>query len=302
MAKDIVEKTSKSVRLDLANEKRVELHAHTQMSSMDGIVSVSSLIERAAKWGHPAIAITDHGVVQAYPDAAAAAKKYGIKVIYGIEAYLVDDLNAVVQSPQNQTLSDEFTVFDIETTGLSSTKDKITEIGAVKIRNGEIIDYFSSLINPEVPIPANIQELTGITDEMVKDAPTIDTVLPKFLDFVGNSVIVAHNANFDVAFIRNAAKNMSLSVNNTILDTLELSRLLFPSLSRHKLDIIAKHLGISLENHHRAVDDAKATSEIFIKCIDILKNKQINNLNQINSLAGDEIDVKTKDLSCSYTC
>ena len=223
-------KTSKSVRLDLANEKRVELHAHTQMSSMDGIVSVSSLIERAAKWGHPAIAITDHGVVQAYPDAAAAAKKYGIKVIYGIEAYLVDDLNAVVQSPQNQTLSDEFTVFDIETTGLSSTKDKITEIGAVKIRNGEIIDYFSSLINPEVPIPANIQELTGITDEMVKDAPTIDTVLPKFLDFVGNSVIVAHNANFDVAFIRNAAKNMSLSVNNTILDTLELSRLLFPSL------------------------------------------------------------------------
>ncbi len=292
MAKDIVEKTSKSVRLDLANEKRVELHAHTQMSSMDGIVSVSSLIERAAKWGHPAIAITDHGVVQAYPDAAAAAKKYGIKVIYGIEAYLVDDLNAVVQSPQNQTLSDEFTVFDIETTGLSSTKDKITEIGAVKIRNGEIIDYFSSLINPEVPIPANIQELTGITDEMVKDAPTIDTVLPKFLDFVGNSVIVAHNANFDVAFIRNAAKNMSLSVNNTILDTLELSRLLFPSLSRHKLDIIAKHLGISLENHHRAVDDAKATSEIFIKCIDILKNKQINNLNQINSLAGDEIDVK----------
>ena len=292
MAKDIVEKTSKSVRLDLVNEKRVELHAHTQMSSMDGIVSVSSLIERAAKWGHPAIAITDHGVVQAYPDAAAAAKKYGIKVIYGIEAYLVDDLNAVVQSPQNQTLSDEFTVFDIETTGLSSTKDKITEIGAVKIRNGEIIDYFSSLINPEVPIPANIQELTGITDEMVKDAPTIDTVLPKFLDFVGNSVIVAHNANFDVAFIRNAAKNMSLSVNNTILDTLELSRLLFPSLSRHKLDIIAKHLGISLENHHRAVDDAKATSEIFIKCIDILKNKQINNLNQINSLAGDEIDVK----------
>lgn len=292
MAKDIVEKTSKLIRIDQAQEKRIELHAHTQMSSMDGIVSVTALIERAAKWGHPAIAITDHGVVQAYPDAASASKKYGIKVIYGIEAYLVDDLNAVIQNPQNQTLEDEYTVFDIETTGLSPTKDKITEIGAIKIKNGKIIDYFSCFVNPEMPIPANIQELTGITDEMVKDAATIEHVLPDFLKFIGDSVLVAHNANFDVSFIRTAAENMSLSVQNTVLDTLELSRLLFPSLSRHKLDIVAKHLGVSLENHHRAVDDAKATAEIFIKCIDILKEKNIQNLNEINALAGAEIDVK----------
>ena len=164
-------------------------------------------------------------------------------MIYGIEAYLVDDLNAVIQNPQNQTLEDEYTVFDIETTGLSPTKDKITEIGAIKIKNGKIIDYFSCFVNPEMPIPANIQELTGITGEMVKDAATIEHVLPDFLKFIGDSVLVAHNANFDVSFIRTAAENMSLSVQNTVLDTLELSRLLFPSLSRHKLDIVAKHLG-----------------------------------------------------------
>lgn len=292
MAKDIVKVLPPNSRIDKAEKKRVELHLHTQMSSMDGISSTSSLIQRAAEWGHSAIAITDHGVVQAFPDAAIAGKKYGIKIIYGIEAYLVDDLKAVVQSPRGQDFSETFIVFDIETTGLHAGKDKITEIGAVKIQDGSIIDYYCTFVNPEIPIPQKIQELTGITNEMVQDAPTIEEVLPRFLDFVGDSVLVAHNANFDVGFIRYFSNLYSLVVNNTVLDTLELARLLFPTLKKHKLDIVADHLGISLNNHHRAVDDAKATAEIFIKCIDLLKEKDIKNLDEINMIASDCIDIK----------
>ncbi|NLL69611.1 MAG: PolC-type DNA polymerase III [Epulopiscium sp.] len=279
-------------REDGSKEKRVELHAHTQMSTMDGVVSVTALIERAAKWGHSAIAITDHGVVQAFPEAALAAKKLGIKVIYGVEAYLVDDLKTVVQNSKNQKLEDTYIVFDIETTGFYPGKDRITEIGAMKIQNGEIIDSFSTFVNPGIPIPLNIQELTGITDDTVKDAPPISVVLPQFLEFVGDGVLVAHNASFDVNFIRYFAKQQSLQISSTVLDTLALTRGLFPQLKRHKLNIVAEHLGISLENHHRAVDDAQATAEIFLKCIQILKDKKLDTLDQVNQLVEQSLDIK----------
>lgn len=278
-------------KMDNAEKKRVELHLHTIMSAMDAVTSVKAYINRAKKWGHKAIAITDHGVVQAFPEAMNAAKGSGVKVIYGVEAYLVDDLGAVVQSPRLQTFEDEYVVFDIETTGLYKETNYIIEIGAIKIKNGKVIDTFSSFINPKVKLPTKIIELTNITDSMLKGQPEEKDVIPKFLEFIGNSVLVAHNANFDVGFLRVAASRVSKKeVSNTVLDTVELSRTLFPELSRHKLNIVARHLGISLENHHRAVDDAKATAEIFLKCIDILKVKNVYNLQEINQLASKFID------------
>lgn len=292
LAKDINIVDAPPVKQDNSLIKRVELHLHTQMSNMDGMANVTNLVKRAASWGHKAIAITDHGVVQAFPEAAAAGKKNNIKIIYGVEAYLVDNLGAVVQSSKNQGLDDTYVVFDIETTGLSNTQDKITEIGAVKVKNNQIIDTYSTFVNPEMPLSEKISKLTGITDDMLKDAPKIDKVINEFLDFVKDSVLVAHNASFDVGFIRKAAFNNDIDVKNTVLDTLELSRTLFPELSKHKLDIVAKHLEVSLENHHRAVDDAMATAQIFIKCIDILKSKAIKTLDQINILASEFIDVK----------
>ncbi|GAE87503.1 DNA polymerase III alpha subunit [Acetivibrio straminisolvens JCM 21531] len=251
LASDIVE-VSVQTRNDNAGEKRVELHLHTQMSAMDGVTSVKDLIKRAAQWGHKAIAVTDHGVVQAYPDACDAAKKNKIKVIYGIEAYLLDDSVPIVYRSNGHPVDGEFVVFDIETTGLSADKDKITEIGAVKIKEGKIVDTFSTFVNPEIPIPELIVNLTGITDDLVADAPTIDKALPQFLEFVGNSPLVAHNAVFDTGFIRYNAFLMNKNVENPVIDTLELSRQMFPELKKHKLDIVAKHLGVSLENHHRA--------------------------------------------------
>lgn len=287
MAKDINIAKTPAIRQDNSEIKRVELHLHTQMSNMDAMTNVSELIKRAAYWGHKAIAITDHGVIQSFPEASTAGKKNNIKIIYGMEAYLVDNLGAVVQSAKNQSLDDSYIVFDIETTGLSSTHDRITEIGAVKVVNGQIIDTYSTFVNPQIPLSEKIIKLTGITDNMLKDAPTIDEIICEFVDFVGDSVLVAHNANFDVGFIRNIS-----NIKNTVLDTLELSRMLFPELSKHKLDIVAEHLGVKLENHHRAVDDAKATAEIFIKCIEILKQKGIKNISEINLLASELIDVK----------
>lgn len=278
-------------RMDTLEEKRVELHLHTQMSAMDGITSINKYINRAKKWGHKAIAITDHGVVQAFPEAMSAAKNSGVKIIYGLEAYLVDDLGAVVQSPRAQTFDDEFIVFDIETTGLHKETNYIIEIGAIKIKNGKVIDTFSSLIDPKMKLPSKIIQITNITDDMLRGQPEEKDVIPKFIDFIGDSVLVAHNSSFDVGFIRVAAKRiLKKEVNNTVLDTVELSRTLFPELSRHKLNIVAKHLGISLENHHRAVDDAKATADIFLKCVDILKQKNIYNLQGINQLASQFID------------
>jgi len=292
MASNVCQGTAPEPKKDNSEEKRVELHLHTQMSMMDGINPAKDYIERAAYWGHKAIAITDHGVVQAYPEAMEAAKKYGVKVLYGVEAYLVDDLGAVVQSGKGQSLLDEYVVFDLETTGLNKETDKIIEIGAVKVKNGKITDRFSAFVNPKVPLSDKIIKLTGITDDMLNNQPDEDEVLPKFREFFGDSVLVAHNANFDVGFVRQWAKGKDIEINNSVLDTVELSKVLFPELSRYKLDTVAKHLGVSLENHHRAVDDAFCTAEIFVKCINILKESGVLNLGDINILASKSIDVK----------
>lgn len=283
MASDVV-KVEKKVCKDNADQKRVELHLHTQMSSMDAVSSAEAMVKRAASWGHKAIAITDHGVVQAFPEAAHTAEALDIKVIYGVEAYLVDDEIPIVTNGDARTLDDIFVVFDIETTGLHPDKDQVTEIGAVKVQKGEIIDSFNTFVNPQRPIPQNITELTGITDDMVKDAPTMEEILPKFLEFVGDAVFVAHNANFDMGFIKYNARIQNIKIKNSVLDTLELSRSLLTELKRHKLNIICEHLGIVLENHHRAVDDAKATAYVFLKFVEMLNEKGAKTLNDVNHI------------------
>ena len=293
MAKNIMTAAAPPPRMDDAEEKRVELHLHTQMSSMDGVTPVKKYIERAIAWGHKAIAITDHGVVQAFPDAMNAIGKSDLKVIYGVEAYLIDDLGSVVTMPRGQSLDDTFVVFDIETTGLSKETESITEIGAVKVVDGKIIDRFSTFVNPERPIPAEITKLTGITNEMVADAPAITEILPKFLEFCQDAVLVAHNANFDTGFIRlNAERKCGIEVKNTVLDTLELSRALLPELKKHKLDIVCEQLGVSLEGHHRAVNDAEATAEVFLKFIDMLVEKEIYKVDDINVFSSQTVNYK----------
>ena len=293
MAKNIMAAAAPPPRMDDAEEKRVELHLHTQMSSMDGVTPVKKYIERAIAWGHKAIAITDHGVVQAFPDAMNAIGKSDLKVIYGVEAYLIDDLGSVVTMPRGQSLDDTFVVFDIETTGLSKETESITEIGAVKVVDGKIIDRFSTFVNPERPIPAEITQLTGITNEMVADAPVITEILPKFLEFCQDAVLVAHNANFDTGFIRlNAERKCGIEVKNTVLDTLELSRALLPELKKHKLDIVCEQLGVSLEGHHRAVNDAEATAEVFLKFIDMLVEKEIYKVDDINVFSSQTVNYK----------
>lgn len=274
-------------RMDTNPEKRVELHCHTKMSDMDGVAEVKDIIKRAKKWGHKAIAITDHGVVQAFTDANHAIDKNDdFKVIYGVEAYLVDDLKEIVQNVKGQSLNDIFVVFDIETTGFSPIKNRIIEIGAVKIKNGEVIERFSTFVNPQVPIPFEIEKLTGITDNMVINEPLIEEVLPKFIDFCTGAVMVAHNAGFDMSFIRVNCDKQKLLCDYTVIDTVSMARFLLPSLSKYKLDVVAKSLGISLDNHHRAVDDAGCTAEIFVKFIEMLKEREIHDLYSINQAGG----------------
>ncbi|MDO5156915.1 MAG: PolC-type DNA polymerase III [Eubacteriales bacterium] len=272
-------------RVDNSMEKRVELHMHTVYSDNDSVVDVGAIIKRAKDWGHPAIAITDHGVLQAFPVANHCIKKDDpFKIIYGVEGYFVDDMKDFVQNSKGQSLDDSYIVFDIETTGLNPKFCKIIEIGAVKIVNGEKIDSFSKFINPEIPIPYNITKLTSITDEMVMNAPKIDVVLKEFIEFVGDSVLVAHNANFDVGFIRKFAKELGISFDCSVLDTMTLSHILCPELGKFTLDRICKHLGIKLENHHRAVDDAAATAEIFKRFLPMMREKGVNNLDDLNVL------------------
>ena len=279
-------KEEREERKDTAEKKRVELHAHTQMSSMDAICSVKGLVSRAAKWGHPAIAITDHGVVQGFPDAMNAAKKEGIKVLYGVEGYLTEDNKDAIEDANDKSLSQEFVVFDLETTGFSNINDKITEIGAVKIRDFEIVHRFSELVNPEKDISYRVQELTGITNEMVKDKPTIEEILPKFMEFVGDDVLVAHNADFDTGFIMQKCKEQGLEYKNKKVDTLMLARIMLPNLKRYKLDKVAKEVGVQLLNHHRAVDDAEATANIFIKFLGMLKKQGVEKLSDVNTVLG----------------
>lgn len=290
-----VAKEEKKKKVDLSEEKRVELHCHTQMSAMDGVASATSIIKRAKEYGHSAIAITDHGVAQAFPEAMDASKSFGVKVIYGVEGYLVDNGENIVINARDYSLNNEFIVFDIETTGLSKFTEEITEIGAVKVRDMKIVDTFSALVNPEKSIPHEIVNLTGITNEMVKDKETIKDVMPKFLEFVGDNPVVAHNATFDIGFIREKCSKLSLEFNPTVLDTLSLSRWLVTELKRHKLNILTKHFNISLENHHRAVDDAKATGEVFIRLIEKIQEKGGENLEDINRIYLEEFDYKKAD-------
>ena len=274
-----------STRMDTSPEKRVELHCHTKMSDMDGVSEVKDIVKRAMKWGHKAIAITDHGDVQAFPDANhAVAPGDDFKVIYGMEAYLVDDLKDIVTNPKGQSLDDNFVVFDLETTGFSPEKDKIIEIGAVKVEHGEITGRFSTFVNPQTPIPYRIEELTSIRDDMVLDAPKIEEILPEFLSFCGGAVMVAHNADFDMSFIIQNCRQQGLSAEFTIIDTVALARILLPNLNRFKLDTVAKALGVSLENHHRAVDDAGCTAEIFVKFVRMLKERGMETLEDVNQM------------------
>ncbi|MCI6887542.1 MAG: PolC-type DNA polymerase III, partial [Lachnospiraceae bacterium] len=273
-------------RMDNSPLKRVELHCHTKMSDMDGVSEVKDIVKRAKAWGMPAVAVTDHGCVQAFPDASHALDKGdSFKVIYGVEGYLVDDRKELVQNSRGQSFADSYVVFDIETTGFSPEKDRIIEIGAVKVVNGAIVDKFSTFVNPDVPIPFEIEQLTGINDNMVLPAPKIDVILPQFLEFCGGCSLVAHNASFDVSFIAHNAGLLNLTFDPTVLDTVALARHLLPNLNRFKLDTVAKALDISLENHHRAVDDAGCTAEIFVKFVAMLRERGVENLDQLNAMS-----------------
>ena len=292
MANTIVESTPlpKTTREDKAEVKRVELHMHTKMSAMDAMTSATDLIKRAMSWGMKSIAITDHGVVQAFPEAyhLLGRDNPDMKVIYGVEAYLVPDKEKSVKNPRGQVLEDAtYCVLDLETTGISITTEKITEVGIMKVKNGEVIDEFEIFVNPEKPIPQRVVEVTNITDEMVKDAETIDKVFPKILEFVGDSIIVAHNASFDVGFLKHNAKLLGYEFNNTYIDTLPLAKDLFPDLKKYKLGKIADSLGIEVDVAHRALADVDTTVKVFNVMLKKLKDKGINTV--------DEIDSATKD-------
>lgn len=294
-------------REDNAPVKRVELHCHTKMSDMDGVTDPGKLVKCAYKWGHRALAITDHGVVQGFTEASHVwddlwkaekqkRKAAGepeperqdfFKILYGVEAYLVDDLVKIVTGDTDGTLDDDFVVFDIETTGFSPVNNRIIEIGAVKVSGGEIVDRFSTFVNPNVPIPFEIEKLTGIRDDMVINSPVIEEVLPEFLHFCENCVLVAHNAGFDTGFIHENCNRLGYPWNYTYVDTMNLSRTLLTGQSKYTLDAVAKTLGVSLENHHRAVDDAECTAHIFVKLLHMLKEQGINTMDEINAL-GDQ--------------
>lgn len=303
------------VRTDSSPIKRVELHCHTKMSDMDGVSDVKDIVKKAYAWGHPAIAITDHGVVQSFPDAnhviedidAAYRNEYQkdhpdvskdelkkikspFKVIYGVEAYLIDDLQKPVVDSKNQNLHGTYVVFDLETTGFSPVENRIIEIGAVKVEDGAITEKFSTFVNPEVPIPFRIEELTGINDNMVLDAPTIEQILPEFLAFSEGAVMVAHNASFDMSFLEENARRLKMERTFTSVDTVELARFLLPHLHNAKLDTVAKALNISLENHHRAVDDAGCTAEIFEKFIVMLEELGAHTLDEVNDLCKPSVE------------
>lgn len=302
---------NREVRNDLSLHKRVELHCHTKMSDMDGVSSVSDIIKQAIRWGHKGIAITDHGVVQAFTDAyhtmedlKGKYKKKGeeldFKIIYGVEAYLVDDTRQIVINSMGQNFNDTFVVFDLETTGFSAEVDRIIEIGAVKIKNGEIVDNFSKFVNPKIPIPFRIEKLTGINDSMVMEAEPIEKILLEFLEFCGDAVMVAHNAGFDTSFIINNAERLGIKYDPTIMDTVLLAQFVIPNLHNYKLDTLCKHLAVSLENHHRAVDDAQATAYIYLKMVKMLEERDIFDLDKLNE-AGKLDDEAIKKLH-QYHC
>ena len=286
--KKIANFTSK--RTDTSPQKRVELHCHTKMSDMDGVTDAKALVKRAYEWGHKAIAITDHGVVQSFPEAnhcfdawgGCVPKESDFKVLYGMEAYLVDDLKGMVTNGKDQKLSGSFVVFDIETTGFSPLTCRIIEIGAVRVENGQITDRFSTFVNPKVPIPFRIEQLTSISDSMVMDAPTVEQVLPEFLEFCKGAVMVAHNADFDMGFIMENCDQLGIPHDFTYVDTVGMARFLLPALNRFKLDTVAKAVGVPLQHHHRAVDDAECTAFIFTKFVEMLSERDIFDVGELN--------------------
>ncbi|GGH17858.1 PolC-type DNA polymerase III [Paenibacillus segetis] len=289
---DLCEVPAPPSRKDNAAEKRVEFHLHTTMSTMDAVTPIADYVKTAAKWGHKAIAVTDHSGVQSYPDAAKAAKKNGIKMIYGVEANVVNDNVAVVLNPREEDLkTTTYIVFDIETTGLSVTQNKIIEIAAVKMIEGKEVDRYATFVNPHVRIPYNIQQLTNINDDMVKDAPELEPVLQQFIDFAGDAVLVAHNARFDVGFVNAKLKELGRPpMDNPVLDTLEMARMLFPTMKNHRLNTLAAKYKVSLENHHRAIDDTLALGEILNGLIeDAAKIEGIKTLDRLNDKVGKDL-------------
>lgn len=283
-------------RMDTYPEKRVELHMHTKMSEMDSVVDIETIVKRASDWGHPAIAITDHGVVQAFPIANhTKGLRKDFKIIYGVEGYFVDDLKDLVKNSRNQSLDSEYVVFDIETTGLSKKHNKIIEIGAVKVKDGEVVDTFSEFINPGVPIPYQIEQLTSINDDMVKDAPMFDVIVPRFVEFCGDDIVVAHNASFDTGFVRMNAEELGIKFDNTVLDTMTLSHILLPELGKFTLDRVCKELKVVNAHHHRAIDDAEATAKVFFKLLDMLKERDVKTMDDLNVLGSTSPDAIKKD-------
>ena len=277
-------------RMDKASEKRVELHLHTNMSQMDAIIPPDVAVATAHRWGHRAVAITDHGNVQGFQEAMKAAKKLGMKVIYGLEAYYVNDEAKAIYGDSGVTFDDEFVVFDIETTGLSPLGCKITEIGAVLVKKDEVLAIFNTFVNPEIPIPPEITQLTGISDDMVKDAPKTKEAIQSFLDFIGDRMLVAHNASFDISFIRKAAADFDLPFSNAYLDTVSMSRYVNPDLKKHKLDTVAEYFGLGDFNHHRASDDAEMCAKIFYRMVDKLENDGIFTPAQMSEAMSDHTD------------
>lgn len=289
-ANDVAVIPSPPVRQDNAEVKRVELHMHTQMSQMDAVSSAEDLIERAIYWGHKAIAITDHGVVQAYPNAMHASdNNEKIKVIYGVEGYLVDDTKKIIYDISDQTVDSPFVVFDIESTGLDKNKCKVIEIGAVKVKDGKVIDRWSTFVNPGVKIPKKITELTSITDSMVRDAQKFEDQIDGFIEFCQGCVMVAHNANFDMGFMKTESERCGRKFDMPYLDTLILARCMYKELPNHRLDTLCKHLGVINAHHHRAIDDAQATAQAFIKMLDTLRQSGKTRLKTYNS----EFDIRS---------
>lgn len=270
---------------DTAAEKRVELHVHTKFSAMDGLASAADLVKRAISWGHRAIAITDHGVVQAFPEAAAAAEGKDFKILYGVEDYFINDMIPIVTGSSQAPIEGETIVFDLETTGLSAAEDRITEIGAVRLSGGRVTERFNTFVDPQRPIPPKITQLTGITDEMVKGAPKEAEALRQFYDFCGGerAVLVAHNAPFDTGFVRAAARRQRMEYDFVSVDTVPICRKLFPQLKNHKLDTVAAHLKVGDFNHHRACDDANILAEIYKKLIEQMKEQGVGEINDINT-------------------
>ncbi|MCD7747348.1 MAG: PolC-type DNA polymerase III [Firmicutes bacterium] len=285
-----ISKVKKLIRPDNAKKKRVELHLHTTMSQMDAMSSAEALMRRAQYWGHPAIAITDHGNVQAFPDAMLESEKSGMKVIYGMEAYFVDDEARAVYGVCSSDFDDEYVVFDIETTGLSIANDSIIEIGAVILRGGKLCETFSHYCNPNRHIPEKITELTGISDQTVANAETIDKVLPLFLEFCGDRPLIAHNASFDTGFIRNASSRLHLKFENAYIDTLAMSRYMNTDLSRHTLDAVANYYGLGGFEHHRAFEDAKMCGMIFIEMTKRFMNEGIRDISDMETIMSENAD------------